>query len=303
MSSNHTTFSHKAIGAKMLVAAFFLLVNSPLVFSQITATISGGACASASLALAVGPVVNGRNSYTGAIGTMSWNSVTSRWEVIAPVLGLVFYNEANTTPNPPCHNNGTWVAWGTCINGTFTASSGTCTVPLPIELLFFSVKNLTATNSLTWQTASEKQNKGFEIERSNDGQMWQTLSFVAAKGNNSTYSFTDKEPLSTSYYRLRQIDVDGQSDYSKVVVAKSTSGKSSVSVFPNPNTEGVIHVQGLAGDKTDISITNIYGQIVFQQTLFTESAALNLRNTLPKGVYFVNLKANNTVLTHKISFQ
>jgi hypothetical protein len=126
---------------------------------------------------------------------------------------------------------------------------------------------------------------------------------VAAKGNNSTYSFTDKEPLTMSYYRLRQMDFDGQSDYSKVVTAKSTNSKSSISVFPNPNTEGVIHIQGLSGDRADIAITNIYGQTVFEQMVTTESVALNVKNVLSSGVYFVNVKANNIVLTQKISLQ
>jgi hypothetical protein len=302
--------SQKAIlSAKMLVIALFFFLNNPVAKSQISATVTGGNCAG-TFNLALNGTMNGKNKYSGTATIsgfgvpvdMTWSTTNSRWEITGPIVGIVFYNTAATSPNPPCHTNGTWVSASSCAGGAFTASSGDCST-VPVELLGFSVKNVNTANEMTWQTASETQNKGFDIERSNDGKAWQNLGFVAAKGNNSTYSFTDKEPLTVSYYRLRQLDFDGQYDYSKVMVAKSANVKSNVTVFPNPNTEGAIYVQGLTNDRTDISITNVYGQTVFQQTVGTESAVLNVKNVLSTGVYFVHFKANQTVVTQKIRMQ
>jgi hypothetical protein len=310
MKRNNINFSHTFAYAKTLVAALFLLLNSQVSFSQINATVTGGACAGP-FTLPLTGVLNGKNQFSGNIAvvifgtstsvpvSLSWNATNSKWEITGPS-GVVFSSDVNTTPNPPCHSIGAWTATGGCTGGSFTASSGDCSI-IPIELLDFSVKNANTANVMTWQTASEIKNKGFEIERSNDGRAWQNLGFVAGKGNNSTYTFTDKSPLPTSYYRLRQVDFDGQFDYSKVVVAKATGGKSAITVFPNPNTEGVIHIKGLSDEETNVSILNIYGQTVFQQTVKAESAVLNVKNVLSAGVYFVNIKTNNSLVTHKIT--
>lgn len=298
---------------KMLFIAFLFLQNSPFLSSQVSVTVVN-TCAGV-YTLPLTGTLNGRNLYSGNIDvvvfgvptsvavTLSWNTITTRWEISNPnpLIGVVFYNTTNTNPDPPCFDNGLWVSNGVCAGGVFTASSGSCIIP--VELLSFSAKNVATTNVMSWQTATEIKNKGFEIERSSDGKIWQTLGFVNGKGNNSSYTFTDKTPLKMSYYRLRQMDFDGQFDYSKTVVVNATHLKSNILVFPNPNTEGVIHVQGLTDEETTVSVTNIYGQVVFQQTPKGESAVLNVKNVLAKGVYFVNIKANNAVVTQKITLE
>jgi hypothetical protein len=304
MTIQTTCFSN-LLRAKFLAAALLILLNLSSSSAQISVTLSGVLC-NGTYSLALNGVINGRNSYLGSyLGlpmNVSWSTTNSRWELTSNSLGLLFYNTTNSSPEPPCYNNGTWVSVNTCAGTTLTASTGNC-APLPIELYRFSVKNGANSNNLTWQTASEVNNKGFDIERSNDGLTWQTLSFMAGKGPNSTYEFTDKAPLSVSYYRLRQIDFDEKFDFSKIIVVKNGNAKSSILVFPNPNTTGNLTIQGLTGEKTDISITNIYGQTVFQQTVTTESTVLTVKNVLAKGVYFVHVKNNQTFSTQKISVE
>jgi hypothetical protein len=300
-----TTCFFKSLRAKFLAVALLFLLNLSSLSAQISVTLSGTLC-TGTYSLASNGIINGKNSYLGSFSglpmTVSWSTANTRWELTSSSLGLLFYNNTNSSPEPPCYDNGTWIAVSTCIGTTLTASSGSC-APLPIELYRFSVKNGANTNLLTWETASEIKNRGFDIERSNDGLAWQTLGFVAAKGANSTYVFTDKSPLSVSYYRLHQIDFDETSDYSKIVVVKNGNAKTSILVFPNPTTTGVLTIQGLSGEKTDISITNVYGQTVFQQTATTESTVLTVKNILAKGVYFVHFRDNQTTLTRKISVE
>lgn len=90
-----------------------------------------------------------------------------------------------------------------------------CTV-LPIKLSSFTAYKKDATAELKLTTEKEIQNRGFYIERSNNGSTWLNLGFVASKAadkNSSTkldYSFIDKKPLNgNNNYRLKQIDLDG----------------------------------------------------------------------------------------------
>src|SRR5207342_1163490 len=74
---------------------------------------------------------------------------------------------------------------------------------------------------LDWSTASETNNRGFEIERSIDGRNWIKVGYVPGAGNSGIlrdYSFTDKNLLKGRYlYRLKQIDFDGRPSYSAII--------------------------------------------------------------------------------------
>lgn len=95
--------------------------------------------------------------------------------------------------------------------------------PLSVELTSFSGKFVNGKVVLNWATASEVNNYGFDIERRNGNMLnsdWEKIGFVAGGGNTSSernYSFTDINVASGSfYYRLKQIDTDGTSEYSTV---------------------------------------------------------------------------------------
>jgi len=96
------------------------------------------------------------------------------------------------------------------------------TIPLPVHLISFQGRLIDNTISrLEWQTATERDNKGFSLERSADGYSYVEVAFVHGKGDTNTghqYNYTDMLPRrGTYYYRLRQIDLDGKESYSKVV--------------------------------------------------------------------------------------
>lgn len=93
--------------------------------------------------------------------------------------------------------------------------------PLPVELTTFSARILDKKILLNWETSTEVQNYGFDVEKSSDGKIFSKLGFVQGSGNsNSTkyYSFEDNSPnIGTIYYRLKQIDTDGSFNYSKII--------------------------------------------------------------------------------------
>jgi len=96
---------------------------------------------------------------------------------------------------------------------------------LPVTLISFAVKAFASgTNLLSWETAQEKDNSHFAIESSANGREFKEIGSV--KGTNSAsvseYTFEDKAPVATNtYYRLKQVDLDGTTTYSPVVVCKS----------------------------------------------------------------------------------
>ncbi|UYZ60044.1 T9SS type A sorting domain-containing protein [Hymenobacter latericus] len=113
--------------------------------------------------------------------------------------------------------------------------------PLPVELIEFKAQANGLDGLLTWATAQEKNNAGFELERSSDGVNFEKVGNVAGVGNSNRrndYRFVDKgagKVAGLRYYRLRQVDADGKSAYSNIQAVMFSGSKTSlVVVYPNP---------------------------------------------------------------------
>ena len=163
---------------------------------------------------------------------------------------------------------------------------------LPVELVRFSGKGTEGGNLLTWTTASEVNNKGFEIERAPQPpkgaiQTWETIGFVAAKGKAFDYQFLDitsPSRVGVTYYRLKQVDIDGKFDYSKVISIQSDSpfgGKGAVKVYPTL-TRDVLTVEGARS----FEIVNAAGQVAMKQTAPIHNSSFNIHH-LQNGIYIV----------------
>lgn len=146
--------------------------------------------------------------------------------------------------------------------------------PLPVELVYF--KGFVEENSvkLEWLTSAEINNEGFEIQKSADGENFKVIGFVGGHGNSNQehiYTFTDKNPYSgSSFYRFRQVDFDGQFEYSPIVLL-NTDGQigGDLEVFPNP-TKGPIRIQGVV---TDIQLFDPTGRSVLRLSNITSDEA------------------------------
>ncbi len=109
---------------------------------------------------------------------------------------------------------------------------------LPVELVSFNGKNTARGNQLSWQTATEINNDGFDIERSDNGFDWSRIGNVRGQGDSNSnvdYRYLDNAPLNgTSYYRLKQNDLDGNFDYSNTVSVEFRNEKNEITLYPNP---------------------------------------------------------------------
>jgi hypothetical protein len=169
--------------------------------------------------------------------------------------------------------------------------------PLAVELVTFKAVNKGSYNLLTWETATETNNKGFEIERKGVDGEWTNIGFVKGIGSGATYNFTDEGPLSISYYRLRQVDHDGKYEHSNVVSVSMTR-KINAQVFPNP-TRGRLTVQ-LPDDVTaSIRVYNAVGQIVMTGSKVSGISEIDLSN-LSRGTYIVEIQSEGVVLREKV---
>ncbi|MCP4458176.1 MAG: T9SS type A sorting domain-containing protein [Cytophagales bacterium] len=115
-----------------------------------------------------------------------------------------------------------------------------------------------------------------------------------------SYSTTDSQPYyGLSYYRLKQTDFDGQSSYSKVVTIRLEMTSSiSISIYPNPAND-ILTITGNETDIKDITILNLLGQDVTQQTKLREQSqnrAIIDISSLAMGMYFIQTKAATTTV-------
>lgn len=145
-------------------------------------------------------------------------------------------------------------------------------------------------NELTWVTDEEESNAYFSIERSTDARQWEPIGRVTGSGSSTTqktYRFQDRlASLGTTYYRLQQVDYDGQFEYFGPIVIDRKPTAAEVNIFPNP-VKDQLFVQIAGGDVGgQISLTNSMGQEL--RTWPASEAANGLSvAALPKGVYLL----------------
>ena len=181
--------------------------------------------------------------------------------------------------------------------GTWHTATFTVTTALPIELTTFTAKNDQNQVNLAWETASELNNDRFEIERSATGRDWKTIATQKSQNADSNvpqnYAFEDKNPLrGTNYYRLRQVDIDGTTSYSKVLMVDFGKTSTSVVAFPNPVIANQVTLT-FEEDKADASIRifDNQGRLVRQiNTDIQENQQMYLDlSDLPSGILYLQV--------------
>ena len=187
------------------------------------------------------------------------------------------------------------------------------TNPLPVELLSFNAKIIGKTILLRWQTATEINNFGFEIERATHLKDWEKIGFINGSGNSNSikdYSFIDKNPEGTGEvkYRLKQIDNDGQYEYSDVInINLSLNDFELYQNYPNPfnPSTNINYKLPMAGNVTLIIYDMLGSEI---ETLVDEykeagvySSLFNSHSNLPSGVYIYKIEIKNNDLLYTMN--
>jgi len=176
---------------------------------------------------------------------------------------------------------------------------------VPVILSSFNADNKDCnTNDLAWSTSSEINSKGFEIQRSLDGTSFTTIGFVpslenAANGQRN-YTYTDSKLGSngTYYYRLKQIDFDGQTETFNIEAATVRCDEDIiVSLFPNPAIEQInLSLDGIGDRNVDLFILSASGQLVKRINSFDSSLGIIDISDLDAGMYFLKIKTNSEII-------
>lgn len=168
---------------------------------------------------------------------------------------LGFWNFDNNTANDlgACHNNG-FVGTG---------------VVLPVNLISFSGASVEKGIQLEWATSSEINNSHFLIQRSSDGNEFNTIGQLEGAGQSNRllmYNFLDESPLdSYNYYRLIQVDFDGKETISNMIsVGFSPTKENNIQVYPNPTKTGDVIKVGIENGEREftVNILNTSGNFV-----------------------------------------
>jgi hypothetical protein len=141
---------------------------------------------------------------------------------------------------------------------------------------------------LSWQTASELNSHAFVVERAAAAQAeFVALGVVAAAGNSAQarrYQFLDARALAgTSYYRLRQVDADGQTHFSPVVAVQASPGPA-LAAYPSPAAASLTVACPSA---TPAALYDAQGRLVRQLALAAGTQTLDV-SQLPAGLYYLH---------------
>ena len=184
---------------------------------------------------------------------------------------------------------------------------------LGIQLNSFTGNCVNNKAKFNWSTSSETKNNFFTIEGSDDGINFEVIAKVKGAGyskQNLNYSF-EADANNKTYYRLKQTDFDGQSEYFNVISINCNKNSPEILIYPNPNT-GIFTIKG-ADFNSEIVITNTLGEKVLVTKSNSNTTEIDL-SFLSKGIYFVNLmpgcssllgneSLNKTKLTRKLVIQ
>lgn len=173
----------------------------------------------------------------------------------------------------------------------FCGSSGLGNLAaLPVLLSSFAAVVEKNNVKLSWHTASEPNNKYFELQHSIDGSSFTTIANIPSKGAagiSSDYSFIHVRAMKgINYYRLKQVDVDGGFKYSDIVTAKTDYGNL-ISLFPNPAKEKLV-VQSTVN--ASAFLVNESGQLLQAIRLVIGTNEIPV-SKLKDGVYFIRLNS------------
>ncbi|HMU42504.1 MAG TPA: T9SS type A sorting domain-containing protein [Ignavibacteriaceae bacterium] len=199
--------------------------------------------------------------------------------------------------------------WNYPLSDAEIAAFGGVGGALPVELTSFTAAQLNGNVTLNWETASEINNNGFEIERAADGGSWMRIGFVSGYGTSTemhSYSFSDNNINAGKYfYRLKQLDYNGSFKYSDLVeISVAPETFKLYNNYPNPFNPTTNIVYGLPIDaQVSLHVYNSIGEQVAELVNGFQSSGLykitfdatSQNHSLPSGIYFVELIANGNV--------
>ncbi|MEI6948302.1 T9SS type A sorting domain-containing protein [Paraflavisolibacter sp. H34] len=292
----------------------------------ITGTGGGGCSSSSDIKVAIAPLPSAANAGPNQAicqptATLAGNAPAAgsgQWVQVAGPATTIANPLLPTTQVSGLIGNTTYAYQWQIRSGSCPASvSGvqvavTCSnLVLPVTLVRFSAIKEGTSAFLNWETANEEQFSHYVVERSQDGVSYAPMATVAAQGGTAnTYAYTDKGlPAGSLYYRLRMVEADGRSSFSKVIRLSATGGSPlAITVSPNPaKTTIALAVENDREGRATISLLDATGKQVWVERRNVPAGSSSLRIGHPahlgRGLYLVKVEMNQSVITTKCVFE
>lgn len=177
----------------------------------------------------------------------------------------------------------------------------TLCAPLPVVFSSFTANRVNRTTvALRWQTATEINNNGFEVQRNMGNGTWQAVGFVPTQSTSGTsnttltYTFTDiNTNKGITQYRIKQVDIDNRSRYSEIRSVRGDGQNGKLIIYPNPSADGRVNVvfDDMEGTR-DVSLMDMSGRVVKQWKNIVGNT-LELTNLQP-GFYTIRIIVRET---------
>jgi hypothetical protein len=187
----------------------------------------------------------------------------------------------------------------------------TATTTLPVSGIEL---NGTATDKqikLNFKAINEREMGSYTIERSTDGSSFTNIGSLQASNVNqaiASYSFADNQPIiGNNYYRIKGNSINGQIQFSNVVVVKYGVNVASVSIVPNPIEGKIVKLKlsQLSKGNYNISITDAFGRTILKKEMLLDGSGtvqLNLPSSVSAGNYFVKVMGQEGIRVQKFVF-
>ncbi len=181
------------------------------------------------------------------------------------------------------------------------------TSALPISLIRFDgyLKDEMA-SQLNWETATEENNLGFEVQHSTNTRDWNTLTFIEGKGNSTIindYDYLHTNPaVGVNYYRLKQLDFNGAYSFSDIVsVLVNKQHEIEFIAYPNPVHSGQLNIQILSNlnPQGQIKIYDTLGRKIMSKPINDQLETIDV-NQLTRGLYMVEVLIGDYSTIQKI---
>lgn len=192
---------------------------------------------------------------------------------------------------------------GTNNSGIMTGTSG----PLPVELVSFQAVPVNAQVDITWITATELNSAYFAVQRSPDGEHWTELDRLPAAGFSHTplyYRLHDAAPLGgTSYYRLRQVDIDATQTLSEMVPVRFHAGVQQLHAWPNPATERITVRHDPTWERPTLSLVDNMGRVLRTEVSYAMGQLSFDVRGIATGTYTALLTSGTAAARVQVSVQ
>ncbi|MDW3194901.1 MAG: LamG-like jellyroll fold domain-containing protein [Cytophagales bacterium] len=201
-------------------------------------------------------------------------------------------------------SSGIYQATASGITG-FSGVGGGGDVITPVTLLDFYALEMEEAIELVWHTATEINNEKFMIERSADGIEFTAIDEIPGNGDSDDiieYRYVDTEPfVGSNYYRLKQMDFDGEFEYSPIVLAETERITHDLVVYPNPFSDRLYIGLKEADVPANVKLTSMNGQVILSESVISDNRFVQFEDLQASpGIYILEIEQSGEVVRMRI---